>query len=104
MSKSWYEEIKDYNYEIGKVTDENGHFTQLIWKDSREVGFGVAFNGNSVYTVANYFPCGNVEMLSSRLEALIAIGQQRVSYDMTKYNWDHISEQVFEVYKNCVNS
>ena len=24
--------------------------------------------------------------------------------DMTKYNWDHISEQVFEVYNNCVKS
>ncbi|MBE6327711.1 MAG: glycosyltransferase family 4 protein [Bacteroidales bacterium] len=51
-----------------------------------------------------YFPCGNVEMLASRLETLVSMEQQRVSYDMTKYNWDHISEQVFEVYNNCVKS
>ena len=71
MSKSWYEEIKDYNYEIGKVTDENGHFTQLIWKDSREVGFGVAFNGNSVYTVANYFPGGNLNLKNTHKEQIL---------------------------------
>ena len=39
-----------------------GHFTQVIWKDSREIGIGRAFtdNGRAVYVVCNYFPAGNV--------------------------------------------
>ena len=53
MSKSWYDEIKDYNFDTGKSAGLIGHFTQIIWKDTKEVGFGVAFNGNKVMAVAN---------------------------------------------------
>ena len=53
MSKSWYDEIKDYNFDTGKSTGVTGHFTQIIWKDTKEVGFGVAFKGNKVMSVAN---------------------------------------------------
>ena len=35
---------------------KTGHFSQLVWKDSKEVGFGYA--GGIV--VANYYPTGNV--------------------------------------------
>ena len=62
MSKAWYSEIKDYNFETGKSTGVTGHFTQLIWKDSKEVGFGVAFNGSILMSVANYYPGGNFNM------------------------------------------
>ena len=62
MSKSWYSEIKDYDFETGESTGVTGHFTQLVWKDSREVGFGIAFNGGYLFTVANYFPGGNFNM------------------------------------------
>ena len=72
MSKNWYDEIKDYNFKTGKSTGVTGHFTQLIWKDSREVGFGVAFNGHSVYTVANYFPGGNINLDTTYKEQVLA--------------------------------
>ena len=62
MSKSWYSEIKDYDFETGESTGVTGHFTQLVWKDSKEVGFGIAFNGGYLFTVANYFPGGNFNM------------------------------------------
>ncbi|VDQ05278.1 unnamed protein product [Trichobilharzia regenti] len=40
----------------------SGHFTQVIWKSSRKVGFGVkrADNGREVYIVARYQPPGNL--------------------------------------------
>ena len=61
MSRSWYDEIKDYDFNTGKSKNGGvvGHFTQLVWKDTQEVGFGIAFNGNKLYTVANYYPGGN---------------------------------------------
>jgi len=60
MSKSWYSEIKDYDFKTGKSKGgEIGHFTQVVWKDSKEVGFGVAFNGGFVISVWNYHPVGN---------------------------------------------
>jgi len=38
-----------------------GHFTQVIWKESREIGIGraVGDDGQSVYVVCNYLPAGN---------------------------------------------
>lgn len=58
---SWYNEIKDYRFgesnpsNFGKV----GHFTQVVWKNSKRLGVGMAKNGNNVYVVCNYDPPGN---------------------------------------------
>merc|ERR1712055_603664 len=58
---SWYSEIKDYTFGQepswgGPVT---GHFTQVVWKGSTDVGVGVAQEGSKVVVVANYSPPGN---------------------------------------------
>jgi hypothetical protein len=38
----------------------SGHFTQMIWKDSQELGMGLARSKNGrVIVVANYNPRGN---------------------------------------------
>lgn len=40
---------------------EAQHFTQVIWKDSKKVGFGVyRASDGSFYVVANYYPAGNL--------------------------------------------
>ena len=72
MSKSWYDEIKDYDFKTGKSTGVTGHFTQLIWKDSKEVGFGIGFSGNYLFTVANYFPGGNFNMSTTFAEQVLS--------------------------------
>ncbi|XP_055631777.1 Golgi-associated plant pathogenesis-related protein 1-like [Toxorhynchites rutilus septentrionalis] len=60
--QSWYSEIKHYRY--GQSSPSNfsqvGHFTQVVWKGSRELGVGMAQNGNQIYVVCNYDPPGNV--------------------------------------------
>lgn len=39
---------------------KTGHFTQVIWRDSTELGVGMARNRNGeVYVVCNYNPAGN---------------------------------------------
>merc|ERR1711971_807361 len=59
---NWYSEIKDYTYgkEPSTGGSEIGHFTQVVWKGSTEVGVGVAQEGSTVVVVANYSPPGNV--------------------------------------------
>ena len=62
-SHSWYEEKKDYRYrKISAASWHNtGHYTQMIWKDTRQMGVGVAVCPNgSIIVVANYYPAGNV--------------------------------------------
>lgn len=61
-SESWYSEIKDYKY--GTLTSDNwygtGHYTQMIWRNSKKIGIGVArCAGGGVIIVANYDPVGN---------------------------------------------
>ena len=59
---SWYDEIKDYDFVKGKSKNGGvvGHFTQLVWKGTTQLGMGVARSSkNSVYVVGNYHFGGN---------------------------------------------
>lgn len=44
----------------GENSLEAACFSQLIWKDTKEVGFGVVENEGIFYFVAEYFPSGNI--------------------------------------------
>ncbi|KAJ4942357.1 hypothetical protein JOQ06_012223 [Pogonophryne albipinna] len=35
------------------------HFTQVVWKESSELGVGVATDGKTVFVVGHYRPAGN---------------------------------------------
>ncbi|XP_053328941.1 Golgi-associated plant pathogenesis-related protein 1 isoform X2 [Spea bombifrons] len=58
---SWYDEIKNYDFARPGFRSNTGHFTQVVWKDSKEVGVGVATDGNSLFfVVGQYDPAGNI--------------------------------------------
>ena len=60
VTKKWYDEIKDYDYSTEVANDDIGHFTQVVWKATKEVGFGFTKNDEGkLFVVANYFPAGN---------------------------------------------
>ena len=61
-SLAWYGEIRQYTYV--KIDEDNwyktAHYTQMIWKNTKEVGVGVATCASGgVIVVANYNPPGN---------------------------------------------
>ncbi|CAL8250276.1 unnamed protein product [Boreogadus saida] len=60
--EEWYGEVKDYEYNSpGPGTKgTTGHFTQVVWKETTEVGVGLATDGKSVFVVAQYRP-GNMK-------------------------------------------
>uniref|UniRef100_A0A672LQI0 Cell wall protein PRY3-like n=1 Tax=Sinocyclocheilus grahami TaxID=75366 RepID=A0A672LQI0_SINGR len=58
--ESWYSEIKDYNFGRPGFTSKTGHFTQVVWKDTKEVGVGLATDGNTTFVVGQYLPAGNI--------------------------------------------
>ncbi len=58
----WGSESKYYNYRTNSCVPGEmcGHFTQLVWKGTKEVGCGMAHNDERQVWVCNYNPPGNV--------------------------------------------
>jgi len=64
----WYREVYDYNYNNPGFSSGTGHFTQVVWKNSRNLGIAKAkgtayFDGRTwqcTWTVGRYKPAGNV--------------------------------------------
>ena len=60
--KYWSEEGVDYNFEKKHFSKEKSHFTQIIWKETTDIGIGF-FNdqiNNNNCTVVLYYPPGNI--------------------------------------------
>ena len=51
----------------------------------------------------DYFPVGNVDALAEKLKAVISQPLQHIDYDMKKYDWEKIADQVAGIY-NGYNS
>lgn len=47
-----------------------------------------------------YHEVGDVAALASKLEAIVSQPLQRIDYDMSKYNWDVIADQVSAIYNS----
>ena len=62
MVRGWYDEIKLYDFKRPTFAAETGHFTQLIWRDTRRVGCATAPSegpNGGLYLTCNYEPAGN---------------------------------------------
>ena len=55
----WYNEIKSYDFNHPGFSQKTGHFTQVVWKDSKEFGIGLYCQNNKCFMTGNYFPGGN---------------------------------------------
>ena len=56
---NWYNEESNYKYNLESFQKGTNHFTQMIWKSSKEFGFAYKFQNNRTYGVALYYPSGN---------------------------------------------
>lgn len=57
---SWYNEIAAYNFSAPDFSPQTGHFTQVVWKGSKELGCGRALCQGKDSWVCLYSPAGNV--------------------------------------------
>ena len=48
-----YNEITMHDFSQ-EYQEDTGHFTQIVWKNSREIGFGVAYSDEEIFIVAQY--------------------------------------------------
>ncbi len=62
MVKSWGDEKANFEYGTGTNSRNGGvvgHYTQIIWRNTTEVGCGLASGGGTDYFVCQYNPPGN---------------------------------------------
>jgi len=58
--ESWYDEIKDHQFGKEPNSMGTGHFTQVVWKNSKNLGIAKARSSSGkIIVVANYEPAGN---------------------------------------------
>ena len=49
----------------------------------------------------DYFHVGNVDALAEKLKTVIQQPLQHIDYDMKKYDWEKIADQVANIYHKC---
>lgn len=58
----WYAPGRDYDYVKNSLDYNYLYFTQIIWKETKEMGVGFYCDENTGFlAVANYFPKGNIK-------------------------------------------
>lgn len=56
----FYNEVESYDFSKPGFYPKTGHFTQLVWIKTTEIGFGVSVSSNGyTYVCTNYDPPGN---------------------------------------------
>lgn len=57
----WADERVDYKHNNNscRAGKQCGHYTQMVWRETKELGCGVAACGNQQIWVCNYAPAGN---------------------------------------------
>jgi pathogenesis-related protein 1 len=56
---AWSSESRDYDYAANRCRKVCGHYTQIVWASTKEVGCAVARNARREIWVCNYDPPGN---------------------------------------------
>ncbi|KAH8380897.1 hypothetical protein KR200_003689, partial [Drosophila serrata] len=59
MMKLWYQEKYHHDYINPRFSPYTGHFTQMVWRNTKYLGVGVASNDYRIWIVCNYDPPGN---------------------------------------------
>lgn len=65
---AWYNEIKDYSFDQPGFSSKTGHFTQVVWKETKELGCWLnvcedlepMHMKDAAFYVCEYSPPGNV--------------------------------------------
>jgi pathogenesis-related protein 1 len=55
----WASEQANFNYKSNRCKGECGHYTQIVWRSTKEVGCAVARGGGREVWVCEYAPPGN---------------------------------------------
>jgi hypothetical protein len=57
----WYDEVDFYDFNTPRFSPSTGHFTQLVWKATTEIGIGISYSesNNNILVCMQYYVRGN---------------------------------------------
>lgn len=58
---SWYDESESYDFSKPRYSESTQHFTQLIWRNTKKIGYATLKMGDKIVFVVIYYPKGNIE-------------------------------------------
>lgn len=58
--EQWASEASDYNRSANTCSNMCGHYTQIVWRNTKQVGCAIARAGSQEVWVCDYDPPGNV--------------------------------------------
>jgi uncharacterized protein YkwD len=61
VTDMWYDEVKQYAFSNGGFSMQTGHFTQVVWRESTQLGCAVSTCRGMDIWVCEYDPPGNVQ-------------------------------------------
>merc|ERR1712193_133689 len=59
-TQRWYNELHNYDFNNPGSSGNTGHFTQVVWKETRQLGLGIAQQGGKCIVVGRCRPAGNM--------------------------------------------
>ena len=69
MVADWYSDESNYDYNTGKSKGgEILHFTQVVWKETTELGMATAISADTWFSVARYKKRGNMGYAEDYIE------------------------------------
>lgn len=60
--ENWYQSIAEYDWSKPRASA----FSQIVWKDTTDIGVGVSSLGDKTIVVCTYWPPGNVYLLNEK--------------------------------------
>jgi len=55
----WYSEVKDINWKKPHFNINAGHFSALVWKSVKEIGFGISEDKGNTFVSMTFNPKAN---------------------------------------------
>ncbi|XP_048414482.2 Golgi-associated plant pathogenesis-related protein 1-like [Stegostoma tigrinum] len=69
--EAWYAEVKYYDFEKPGLSERTEHFTQLIWKETTDMGIAYVTSDKGTFVVAQYKPRGNTIKIENFTENVL---------------------------------
>lgn len=93
----WYTEGEQYDYTSDSGGEKNMHFSQMIWKDSKEIGFSKLEYGDEKYIIVIFYsPKGNIDG-----EFKKNVFQPNVNEEKHETKLNHDQESALDAHNAC---